>query len=616
MADGVGNKAGKLLVWALLALLIVGLAGFGIGSFGGSTTTVGSVGDEEITAQEYFRALNAAARAEQAQTGKPLTLPEAQAAGIPARVRGQLVGAKALDGEAARLGLSVGDAVVADQITGLPAFQGPNGGFDRDAYQFTLRQNGWSVPDFEDSIRGETARTLLQGAVAGGVPAPDTLVGVLMAHYGERRTLSWVRFGPEGLAGPVAQPSEADITAYYDAHSDAFTQPETRVITYAWLSPDMLADSVTVDEDAVRALYDERIDEFVQPERRLVERLVFPDEAAATAAKAAIDAGETTFGALVEERGLSLEDVDLGEVARGDLGAAADGVFALQEPGIAGPLASDLGPALFRVNAVLQASEIPFDEVRDDLAEEAARDAAARQIEAETADFDDRLAAGATLEDLAAETDMELGTVDWYPGVTDGIAAYEGFRAAAETLTEDDFPQIALLDDGSAYAMRLDEIRAPRLRPLDEVRAEARAGAAGELLIAALRQQAEIARTTAAATGGLESVGTVETAEGVTRDGFLSGTPPALLQRAFVLPEGALEIVDGPEAVYLLRVDAVEGPAEDDARTAILRQAITAQLAQATASDVLTLYARALTAQAGIRFDEAGLNAVHSQVFR
>ena len=97
----------------------------------------------------------------------------------------------------------------------------------------------------------------------------------------------------------------------------------------------MMAGKVEVDEATLRALYDERVDQYVQPERRLVERLVFgtEDEAAGGGGRASTRARRPST-TLVEERGLTLEDVDLGDVARDDLGAARrDAVFALDGAG-------------------------------------------------------------------------------------------------------------------------------------------------------------------------------------------------------------------------------------------------------------------------------------------
>ncbi|MFH7450842.1 peptidylprolyl isomerase, partial [Pseudomonas syringae pv. tagetis] len=90
-----------------------------------------------------------------------------------------------------------------------------------------------------------------------------------------------------------------------------------------------------------RDLYQSRIDEFQQPERRMVERLVYPSEADAAAAKARLDAGEVSFEQLAAERGLTLTDIDLGERAEAELGAAGPAVFALDQPGVVGPVQTD-----------------------------------------------------------------------------------------------------------------------------------------------------------------------------------------------------------------------------------------------------------------------------------
>ncbi|EYD77901.1 Peptidyl-prolyl cis-trans isomerase ppiD [Rubellimicrobium mesophilum DSM 19309] len=114
----------------------------------------------------------------------------------------------------------------------------------------------------------------------------------------------------------LPQPTEEELRAYYDAHPDQFTAPEVRQVSYAWLTPEMIQGKMTVDDQEVRALYDERIGQFVQEERRLVERLVYPSEEEAQAAKARLDSGAASFEDLVAERGLQLSDIDLGMCPR------------------------------------------------------------------------------------------------------------------------------------------------------------------------------------------------------------------------------------------------------------------------------------------------------------
>ena len=115
-----------------------------------------------------------------------------------------------------------------------------------------------------------------------------------LRHLLERRDLSWAELKADQLATPVAAPDEETLKAWHAANGARFTAPEIRKITYAWLTPDMLAETVQLDETALRDLYQARIAEFQQPERRMVERLVFPTPAAAAPAAQSADKGSDT----------------------------------------------------------------------------------------------------------------------------------------------------------------------------------------------------------------------------------------------------------------------------------------------------------------------------------
>jgi peptidyl-prolyl cis-trans isomerase D len=607
-----GKKTGNILVWIILLLLIVGLGGFGVSNFGGSVQSIGKVGDTPIPIDDYARELQRELRTAETQTGAPVSVAQAEAFGLVARARGRAVTSATLDNEVSRLGLSVGDAQVRDQVLGYAAFQGLDGTFDREAYRFTLQQNGLTEAAFEEQIRRETARSLLQAAVLGGNTLPETYGKVLLDFIGARRSYTMIELTPQDLDAPVGTPDEAALQTYYDANAEAFTAPETKALTYAWLTPDMLIDSIAPDEDALRALYQTRIDEFMQPERRLVERLIYPTEEEAQAAKARLDSGEVDFETLVAERGLELSDIDLGDVTRAALGPAGDAVFALEAPGVVGPVDTDLGPALIRMNAIIAAQETRFEDARDDLESELALDRARRIISDSITDIDDRLAAGATLEELADETEMTLGRIDYAGGQDDeAIAGYDAFRAAADAVQSGDFPEVIQLEDGGIFALRLDEITPARLRPLNEVRAAAiegwQQGETRRLLV----EKAEGLKTLLDAGDAPESFGlTVETADAVTRGGV---TPQDLSETVFALEKGQSQVVESAGGVYLLRLDDILPPAEDDATDRLLLSALETQAAQGIGEDMFIYFSQSLLDAAGLTLDQAAINAVHAQ---
>jgi peptidyl-prolyl cis-trans isomerase D len=115
-------------------------------------------------------------------------------------VLARIVADRALDAEARRLGLSVGDARVAEAVRATPAFQGLNGEFDRQTYREALRRNGLNEEAFETSLREDSTRTILQAAVLGGMPKPQTYGDFLAAFSNERRSATWAAIGPEAVA--------------------------------------------------------------------------------------------------------------------------------------------------------------------------------------------------------------------------------------------------------------------------------------------------------------------------------------------------------------------------------------------------------------------------------
>ena len=68
--------------------------------------------DRPIAAQDYARALQGELRAAEQQSGQSVSLASAQGTQIAQQVRSQLIVEAALDNEAQRIGISVGDSNV------------------------------------------------------------------------------------------------------------------------------------------------------------------------------------------------------------------------------------------------------------------------------------------------------------------------------------------------------------------------------------------------------------------------------------------------------------------------------------------------------------------------
>ncbi|MFT5744539.1 MAG: peptidyl-prolyl cis-trans isomerase D [Paracoccaceae bacterium] len=608
------SKTSSFFVWIILGLLFVGLMGFGAAGLSGNVRTLGTVGEKEIAIRDYQNALRDQISSFEATIGTPISFVQAQSIGLDQQVLNQVIAARALDNEAAVLGLSVGDARVRTQVLEVPAFRGVDGAFSRDGYAQALRSANLTEVEFETGLREEMARTLLQGAVVSGVPQPDALAGALAMFSGESRSFTWAVVGADQLSAPLSEPSDGDLTGFYEANPAPFTTIETRDITYAHLTPEMIQDAVTIDEDELRQAYADNINDFVQAERRLVERLVFGDDAQAQTAADRVASGDADFETLVSERGLELAQVDMGDVDQAQLRTAGEAVFAAQTGAVVGPLNTALGPALFRVNAVLAAQEVTFEEARDDLRAERAAARARRIIEDSIDSVNDLLAGGATLADLADRTDMELATLSWSADVEDGIAAYAAFRDAIATTEVGAFPELLELEDGGIFALQVDAIVAPQLRALDDVRTEVIAGwEAAQTQDMIMAQARELADQIDGDTdlGALGLSPTIEAAQ--TRRGFIEGTPPGFLASIFDMAVGDVAVIDrAGNGAIIVRLDASAAPDMADETVAADRARIAETAAAGIAQDIFEVFNRDVQIRTDVEINQNAVNAVHA----
>ena len=609
------RKAGEMAMWLLMAMLVLGLGGFGIENFSGGGSSVAKVAGRQISADDYARQMQQQLNNMSQQFGQSINMEQARAMGLDRQVLIGLIDLTAQDAEADRLGLSVGDAVVASAITEMNAFKGVNGKFDRETYGALLRQRNMSEPRFESQLRDDMARQLLTGAIRGGFSSPAALTTHFQAWMGEHRDVSVLRLNEADLETQIAPPSDADLQAWYQAHISQFTRPEAKTIAYAVIAPADLEAKVSLDEAALRAAYEQNIDHYVQPERRLVERLVFPDEASAKAASERIAAGGD-FADEVRTRGLSLDDIDLGDVSRTDLGPAGDAVFALSEPGVTGVSQSSLGPAIFRVNAVLPAQETAFEAARAELEADQRAIAARKEIDAKVNTVEDSLAGGATIEDLAREQGMRNGRFDYAAGADDNdpISASATFQSAIAAAHEGDFPEALRLEDGSLVAFEVRGSVAASPRPFDSVSEKVATAWHAEALSKALRAHAETIEAAVAAGTPLESFGAVQVIHDLAREGTIDGAPNMAMRDLFKMAEGEVKLVQDADYSVILRVDRIIAAPNTGTEAEDLKAQIENQIEQTLADDAVSLWTNALSQDAGISIDQARIDAINAQM--
>ena len=615
MATKKKSGASKLAVWVIVGLLVFGMIGFGAAGINGTQRSLGKVGDKTVSISSYSNALQSEMAQFQEQIGRTITPQEMQAIGLDQRALNRVISTRALDQLVTDLGLSSGDARVREQVVEIPAFQGLDGEFDREAYAEVLQRNNLKEEDFETSLREDAARRILQEAVLTGVAAPQAYAEVLVGYLAETRDLSWARVTQDILVSAAPEPSEEDLVAYHSENPAEFTTLAAKSISYIWLTPAMLADAIEIEERELRAAYEARSDEFIQLPSRLVERVIFPSQEMAENAMAAITEQATSFEEVVENRGLTLQDVDLGDMTEEELDEAGPVVFSLQEPGVIGPAQTDLGPALFRVNAILDGNVQSFDAVRAQLKLDVALDQAVIQIADIAEQVDDLLAGGATLEDVAAETDLQMATVNWHVQSEGGISDYEEFQTAAAAVTADDFPALKSLSDNGIFALRLDGELPAELQPLASVRAAAVESWTAQQIQQQLLAMAERIATQISLDAPLASFGLTENLQDdMNRSDSVDGTPPALVMTAFETELGRAAVLDAGDGVIIVIPRAIHVADFEDPQVQSLQKILGNRIDSTLARNVFEAFSNAARGAVDVEINPTALRSVNNSL--
>jgi peptidyl-prolyl cis-trans isomerase D len=615
MLNSFRAKKTSIFFWAIVVLLIVGLAGFGISTGGLATQNVARVGDRDISRDTFVRSFDQEIRAITQQLGRPLTTEEARQFGVDRFVLSRLVNEAALDHEADRLGLSTGDDEVSRQIRAIPAFQGLDGSFDREAYRFALDRTGLSIREFEEQVRREATRELVAASLQAPAAMPEVAGLTVLGFLGERRAFSFLRLGEDQLEAPVPDPTEEELRAFHGEHPDRYTRPETREITYALLTLEDVAATLEVSEDAVDAALEAQAGRFSTPERRYVDRIGFASEEEAEAARRRLDAGEVTFEQLAAERELSPADIDQGLLAASDVAASArEEVFGLPGPGIAGPVATPLGPSLYRVNGIVAGRTMPADEARAQIREELALSQARDRILDIARELEDMIAGGASIEELVAETPLVQGEIALDAGTTEGVAADPEFREVALTASENFETDPFELSDGSVATVRVDAILPPALLPLDEARDRVAEDWRAERTAAALTEAAEAWRVEIAEGAPIEDLAErlgvrVETAGPLSRGDIAQAAPSELVAEIFELEPGQATILPEPGGALLARLDRIEPFDPQSEENQAVVASVQAEFRRQIGDDMLAYLTRALQTEAGVSVNESLLQS-------
>ena len=454
------------------------------------------------------------------------------------------------------LGYRVSRAELREAVQNEPAFQ-ISGQYSPEAARAALAQAGISLDTYQDQLRTEVQRVQLEG----GVRASDFLTAPELARLTEledqEREVRYLVVAAEQFKA-AAKVDDAAVQAYYKNHLAQYMTPEIAHLQYAELRLETLAGQQSVSDADLHAAYEKDKSRLEVPEKRRARHILITGKTDAAAlaqaeqvlaqAKAGKDFGELARQ-YSQDPGSAHNGGDLGWADRKSFVAPfADALFGMKVGEIAGPVKTQFGYHVIRLDEIQPGKAKSFEEARPELEAQLRRDRATDRFGEIQEQLQSKLAEpGADLNALAQQYNLQQGEVASYAKGA-GAPPLGPAPQLQELLFGD--PPLAighlggpvLLGDDRLVVVKVLEHRKPQPQPLAQVREGISATIAREQESAAALTAAQSAREKLAAGASFDTIAqelkvSADPAHFIGRDD--TSVPTQVRDAAFAAPRPA-----------------------------------------------------------------------------
>jgi peptidyl-prolyl cis-trans isomerase D len=411
---------------------------------------------------------------------------------IKRHVLDDFVGREALVTRADDLGYRVSDPDILAAMAQIPAFQ-VDGKFDSKHAMAVLRAQGRSIGQIEDMFRQELKLRQLDEAMGASSFVTQTELKRLVELTRQQRELAWLTLAAAKYAAD-ANPGDAEVKAYYDAHLSDYMTPETVNLRYVELNLSELAAQVKVDDAQLKAYYDEQKtktpERYMQPEQRHLRHILLqvadPKDDAAVKAKAEeilkrARAGED-FAKLAQQfsqdNGSAQKGGDLGWADRKAYVAPfAEAAFAMKEGEIQGPVKTQFGYHILKLEGIQPVSTKTFEQAKGELEAEYRGNEAERAFNnAQDQLADAALQSSGDIDAVARKAGLTVREIKDFSRTNGGgdLGKTPAVLQAAfsQDVLDGHLSPIAEIEKGRGIVLRATDHALPQQKPLDAVRTD------------------------------------------------------------------------------------------------------------------------------------------------
>ena len=373
MLQAIHDGIGRSVAVVILGLLAVAFIFWGVDFSLTGTVFAAKVNGNDIPILEFERDLRT--QQNQYQELYRIEITDELQRELRLAVLERLIRNEALLQQVESAGYHVSDDRLTAAIRGRPEFQ-VGGEFSLDVFRATMLNVGMTEAGFLALQREQLSLLELTAAImTSGFYTVEEYTRYVEL-YNQRREAAYAMFTVEDFLDQ-ATVDEAAIAAHYEVNKAAYYSDESVDIEYIEVQGADLAADVEVTEEELATYYEDERYRFQTDEERQARHILLDldtEDAETDAASiiARLDAGED-FEALAaelsEDAGTSAQGGDLGWISKGLLvGPFEDTLFSMEVGDVQGPVETDFGYHIIRLEEIRAGEVRTFESVRDELA--------------------------------------------------------------------------------------------------------------------------------------------------------------------------------------------------------------------------------------------------------
>ena len=389
MLERIRHAADSIVFRIILFLIIIAFAIWGIKDVVGLNNNFDLVtfrDADPITVDDFVKAKSEEIRRLQRVSGIILSDEEIKKYGVNQMVLDRLVSSRLLDYVVKEYSLDFSEDVIASFIKQMPTFKDADGNFDVNLFKDNVKHSGLTEDEYASDVKQRLTQNMLINAFISSNYVPGTLTQSIIDFMSEERVVdvAYIDTSVRNKNIAIPTPTEQQLQEFYNAHTEIFTLPEKRSVSYILITPDNVKKFAQISNEDVKNFFNENPEEFGkakfhQVEAKIKQTLIQSrtDELLMELAKNLEDevAGGSTLNEIASKFGLeahSVQNVTLASLLKTQtLSGVAESIFSMQQSEVSYPMdiPDTHSIVVTEVTQITPSTLEPFDDIKTNIAQ-------------------------------------------------------------------------------------------------------------------------------------------------------------------------------------------------------------------------------------------------------